>query len=128
MVKGSEKLNDDLILKIIKRIGILSIFIMGFSLILFKESKPIILGYIFGVLITILCFKLLDISIQKAVKLPPRRASAYATGQYFIRYIIYGLVLAVAAKADYLNLGSTALGLLSIKIVIVLSSIFKKSL
>jgi len=120
--------NNDLILKIYKRTLIFSFFIIGFSFFLLKEPKAAILGYIFGTLIAMLAFKLLDLSVQKSVKMPPRRASAYAVGQYFIRYTIYGTVLLVAGKADYLSLTATVLGLLSIKIVIILSSIFNKSL
>jgi len=120
--------NNNIVLKVYKRTLILSFFIIGFSFFLFKQPKSAILGYIFGMLIAMLTFKLLDISIQKSVKLPSKRASAYASGQYFIRYTIYGMVLVVAAKADYLNLGTTVLGLISIKIVIILSSIFNKSL
>lgn len=121
-------MNNDIIIKVYKKTLLFSLFIIGFSFFLFKEPRAAVLGYIFGTLIAMLTFKLLDISIQKSVKLPSRQASMYATGQYFIRYIIYGIVLIVSGKADYLNLGTTVLGLLSIKIVIILSSIFKKSL
>ena len=121
-------MNNDIIIKVYRRTLLLSLFIIGCSFFLFKEPKAAVLGYIFGTLIAMLTFKLLDISIQKSVKMNSRQASMYSTGQYFIRYFIYGLVMTISAKADYLNLGTTILGLLSIKIVIISSSIFKKSL
>lgn len=121
-------MNSDIITKVYKRTIIFGFFIIGFSFFLFKDPKAAVLGYIFGMLMSMVTFKHLDISIQKSIKLPARRATAYARGQYFIRYTIYGVVMAVAAKADYLSLLTTVLGLLSIKFVIILSAIFKKSL
>lgn len=121
-------MNNDTIIKVYKRTLLLSLFIIGFSFFLFKDPKAAVLGYIFGTLVAMLTFKLLDISIQKSVKMEPRQASFYSTGQYLIRYLIYGLVFVISAKADYLNLGTNVLGLLSIKIVIISSSILKKSL
>lgn len=121
-------MNNDIIIKVYRRTLLLSLFIIGFSFFLFKEPKAAVSGYIFGTLIAMVTFKLLDISIQKSVKLNPRQASRYATGQYFIRYLIYGVVIIISGKADYLNLGMTVLGLLSIKIVIISSSILKKRL
>ena len=41
-------MNDNLIIGVAKRTGILSLIIIGAILIFFKNPKPIILGYIFG--------------------------------------------------------------------------------
>ncbi|HLS53934.1 MAG TPA: ATP synthase subunit I [Tissierellaceae bacterium] len=119
-------MNDDLIFKIYKRTSIISLLIMGFSFFIFKQPKPIVLGYLFGVLISMLGFKLLDITINKAVKMNPKRAQAYTTFHYFLRYLIYFIVLSISAIANYLNFLATALGLLMIKFVIIGSTIFDK--
>ncbi len=119
-------MNKDLVFSIIKRVIISSLFIVGIMFFVFKESKAIILGYIFGSLISILGFKLLHNTIEKAVTMPPGRANAYSTAHYMARFTIYGIVLGVAALADYLNFLSAILGLIMVKLVILLSAVFDK--
>lgn len=120
-------MNNDLVFKIVKRTAIVSLFIIGIMAFMFKEPKPIILGYIFGTVISILGFKLLHNTINKAVEMTPGRASSYSMVHYFLRYIIYFIVLGVAAIANYLNFPSTLLGLLMVKIIILGSGIFDKN-
>ncbi|MBU5255658.1 ATP synthase subunit I [Tissierella praeacuta] len=117
-------MNNDLVFKVAKRVMILSLLLIGISVFVFKEPKPIILGYVFGAIISILSFKLLHNTINKAVEMSPDKASAYSTLQYMLRYLIYFIVLAVAALADYLSFPATVLGLLMVKFVILLSGIF----
>ena len=120
-------MNNDLVFKLAKRTAIVSLFIIGIMAFMFKEPKPIILGYIFGTVISILGFKLLHNTINKAVEMTPGRASSYSMVHYFLRYIIYFIVLGVAAIANYLNFPSTLLGLLMVKIIILGSGIFDKN-
>lgn len=117
-------MNNDLVFKILKRTTILSFFIIGFSMFLFKNPKPIMLGYIFGTLISMLGFKLLNNTINKAVLMEPSRASRYSTLHYFLRYFIYFIVLTISILADYLNFPATMVGLLTVKIVIVATAFF----
>lgn len=119
-------MNNDIVFKVIKRVAIVSLLIIGISFFLFKEPKPIIYGYIFGAIISILGFKLLDNTINKAVSMTPGKATAYSTVHYILRYFIYFIVLAVAALADYLNFPAAILGLLSVKFVIIGSAIIDK--
>lgn len=116
-------MNNDLVFKILKRTIILSLFVIGFSMFLFKEPKPIIYGYIFGALISMLGFKLLNNTINKAVLMKPSRASLYSTVHYILRYIIYFIVLLVSVMADYLNFPATILGLMAVKFVIIFIAI-----
>lgn len=121
-------MNNDLVFKIIKRTLIWSVFlIVVIFLLTLRNAKPYILGYIFGVLISILAFKLLHNSVNKSVMMEPNRARLYSTSQYFIRFIIYAVVLAIAGKADYLSLITTFLGLIMVKLVIVTTTIFDKN-
>ncbi len=92
----------------------------------FKNPKPIVLGYIFGTIISILGFKLLHNTINKAVDMPPGKATAYSTVHYMLRYFIYFIVLGVAALADYLNFPAAILGLLMVKFVILGSGVLDK--
>lgn len=119
-------MNNDLVFKVAKRVSILSLFIIGISAFAFKEPKPIVIGYIFGAIISILGFKLLHNTINKAVEMTPSRASGYSMAHYFLRYIIYFVVLGIAALADYMNFPATILGLIMVRIVIMVSGIFDK--
>lgn len=119
-------MNNDLVLKLAKRVIIVSLFIIGIIVFTFKEPKPIMLGYIFGTIISILGFKLLNNTINKAVNMSPGKANAYSTMHYIARYTIYFLVLGVSALADYLNFPATVLGLMMSKFVIIGSAVFDK--
>lgn len=120
-------MNNDIILKVYKRALIFSLFIIGISFFIFRNPKPIILGYLFGLIISMLSFKLLDNTINKAVRMTPARANSHTLVHYILRYIIYFMVLFVAAKADYLNLLATVVGLLVVKFTIIVSSIVDKN-
>lgn len=119
-------MNNHLVFKVVKRTSIISLFIIGIAAFVFKNPKPIVLGYIFGTIISILGFKLLHNTINKAVDMPPGKATAYSTVHYMLRYFIYFIVLGVAALADYLNFPAAILGLLMVKFVILGSGVFDK--
>lgn len=119
-------MNNDIIIKIYKRTLIVSLFIVGISFFLFEKPRPIALGYIFGVIISMLGLKLLDNTINRAIKMAPHRANTYTVVHYILRNIIYFIVLAISAMADYLNFPATILGLLMIKISIIVSAILDK--
>ena len=120
-------MNNDIVFKIIKRGVIVSLILIGISFFLFKKPISIINGYIFGSFISILSFKLLHNTINKVVFMSPGKASAHSIIHYTIRYIIYFMVLAIAALAPYLNLLATILGLLLVKNVIIVSTILDKN-
>lgn len=119
-------MNNNLVFKVVKRTVIISLLIIGISAFIFKEPKSIILGYLFGTIISILGFKLLHNTINKAVNMSPGKATAYSTAHYMLRYFIYFIVLGVAALADYLNFPAAILGLLIVKFVILGSGVFDK--
>ncbi len=108
-------MNKDLVFKISKGVVVLSLFIVGIMLFFFKNSKPIISGYIFGTSISILSFFLINDSANKLVRMDPSAAKKRAQVNYILRYLIYFIVLSVAAIADYLNLFATFFGLTMIK-------------
>ncbi len=120
-------MNKDLIQKIFKRVLIWSVLVIILIFFFKKDVKAGILGYIFGVLISMLNFLLLKQSVEKSVKMNPANASRYGKTQYFIRMMIQGLVLIIGAKADYLDFLMVVLGLLMVKIVITLSNVINKN-
>jgi hypothetical protein len=117
---GSDSMfgDENIVTIIIKRTAVLGLIIIGIMLIGIKEPKPYILGYIFGTSISILTFKLMEKSAEKAVTMKPSRAYGYSVRQYFIRYFIYAIVLIIGALADYLSFLTVATGLLMVKMVI----------
>ena len=124
--KGSVVLSftRDLQLKIYKR-TIQAIFIIVImATLLFDDSKPIVMALVFGTSISMLNFRLLAMTLEKASQMEPRQAQVYATARYFLRYIINGLVLYVAIKAEYLNVIGVIIGLVLIKIVILGTNLF----
>ncbi|WP_028828860.1 ATP synthase subunit I [Proteocatella sphenisci] len=110
-------------LKVVKNAIFLMAAVMVASLVFFDNWTAFITGLVFGLLISILCFELLSGSIVKAVSLPPEKAQIFAGSRYFIRLVIYAVVILISIKADYINVIGTILGLSSIKMSIVISAI-----
>ena len=119
-------MKDIVIKKIYKRTLIISFLIVGISFFIFNEAIKIMQGYIFGAIMGVLGFVLMENSIRRAISMNPGRASRHSMVHYFLRYAIYAVVLVVAAMADYLNFPATVLGLMIIKIIIIFSAFFDK--
>lgn len=122
---GSERMFNDekLVLHIISKTLVYSLIIIGIMFIGIRDAKPYVLGFIFGTIIGILGFKLIEKTVTRAVTMESSKAYFYSIFHYFIRYSIYATVLIIAAIADYLNFLTTVLGLLMIKIVIFSSTV-----
>ncbi len=63
-------------------------------------------------------------TLSRAVQLPPDKAQSYTTRKYFLRYVIYGVVLWVSIQADYIHVLGTIVGLLLIKVVLLTTNLF----
>lgn len=114
----------ELQVKIIKKnLIVLCVLIIG-SFLFLNEPLKWAYGFTFGSLIGILNFMQLARTMEKAVKMNPGSAQAYASISYFIRFGIMAVVLIVSLKADYINALATVIGLLSIKFIILVSNIF----
>lgn len=111
-------LTKDTEYKIVKRVTILTLMILGVILLAFPNPKDKLLGLVFGVIINLLNFRLMSLSLAKAMKMPQAQIMPYVVGSYMARYIIYGVVLTIAALADYLNFYTVVLGFFMVKIVI----------
>lgn len=114
-------MNSDILKFQARIIGFQMIFLVIVGLITgfcVQMPMPYIMGLVFGGGIGVLSFRMMGISMEKTVKLAPSAAQINAGIHYFIRMFIYGTVLFIAVKADYLSILTTALGLVSIKIVI----------
>ena len=114
----------ELQVKIIKKDLIVLCVLMVGSFFFLNEPLRWAYGYIFGGLIGILNFMQLARTVEKAVKMNPGSAQAYASISYFIRFGIMAVVLIVSLKADYINALATVIGLLSIKFIILVTNLF----
>lgn len=103
---------------IIKRSIIIIVVALAIIALAFKEPKPYLYGMFFGSAINLLNFRLMYLSTKKAMSLNMKGAQVHIVINYLIRYMIYGLVLIVAVKADYLSLYTVIAGLFVVKIVI----------
>lgn len=104
--------------EVTKGIIIYAIIISAISIFIPKETIHIILGVVFGSIIAILNFRLLALTMEKAVDMPPGKAQIYTTGRYFLRMFIIGVVIFVSVKNPNINVIGTILGLIGTKIVI----------
>ena len=102
----------------------LSLVVSGVLLMALKNPKPAVLGWIFGSLIAMAMFKLMYLTLLRAVDKSEAQASRYAGMHYLFRFALYAAVLVVAAKAEYLSLVGTFFGLLSVKYVILFRNMF----
>lgn len=103
---------------IVKRSIILIAIISLIILVAFKNPKPYIYGLLFGSIINLLNFRLMYLSTRKAMSLNISRAQRHAVTNYFIRYMIYAIVLIVSIKAEYLSMYTVILGFFTVKLVI----------
>lgn len=110
-------------LKIVKNAIFLMAAVTVASVLFFDNWTAFIMGLVFGLLISILCFELLSGSIAKAVSLSPEKAQIFAGSRYFIRLLIYAAVILISIKADYINAIGTIIGLSSVKMSIVITGI-----
>lgn len=104
--------------KVTKGIVIYAIIVALISSFISKETISVVLGVVFGSIISILNFKLLAIALEKAMELPPGKAQVYASSRYLIRMFIVAVTVFVSVKNPSINVIGTILGLLSTQIVI----------
>lgn len=104
--------------------GGLCLVVSGVLLVVLRHPKPAVLGWIFGCLIAMAMFKLMYLTLLRALDKPEAQAARYTGIHYLLRFAIYAVVLIVAAKAEYLSLVGTFFGLLSVKYVILFRNMF----
>ncbi|MCI6458633.1 MAG: ATP synthase subunit I [Clostridiales bacterium] len=104
--------------EVTKGIIIYAIIISAISIFIPKETIHIMLGVVFGSVIAILNFRLLALTMEKAVDMSPGKAQAYTSMRYLVRMFIVAVVIFVSVKNPNINVIGTVLGLISTQIVI----------
>ena len=90
---------------------------------LFKFNMPMFIGVVFGSVIAVLNFRLLALTLEKAVDLPPGKAQVYTGVRYMIRLTIVAAALIVSVRNPNLNIIGTAVGLVSTQVVIFIKTL-----
>jgi len=111
--------------KITRRVIILTLIISGVLLIVVPDPNPYVLGLIFGSIINLLNFRLMSMTLKKSVNMSQGKIMPYIVANYMARYLIYGIVLTVAAFADYLNFLTVILGIFMVKFTIIYDAFYE---
>jgi MFS superfamily sulfate permease-like transporter len=124
---GRQKMNDlqQLTANIIK-VTVVGALILAMIFFFFFKSDfmSLVIGLLFGVLISILGFVDLRNTLERSVNKPPAEAQSYTIRKYFIRYIVNGVCIYVAVVTPHIHIVSTVLGMLLIKISIMITNLF----
>lgn len=102
----------------------LMLVVAGILFMVSEDPAPLVAGWVFGSVVSMLMFKLMYLTLLQVVEKEEGKASRFAAFHYLLRYLLYGAVLVVAAKAEYLHLVTTFFGLLSVKYVILIRNMF----
>lgn len=114
--------NDKFVNSIIKKAGLL-ILIEAILLIFLDNRITLILGLLFGGIISILFFRITYVNIQYIINKTERQAKRIMIINYTVRYFISGLVLFVCAKSSNFNIFTCFLGLLTIKLTFYINNV-----
>lgn len=102
---------------ILKRTYILAL--IPFFSLLFRRDFPTLLGFIFGLLIATLILRLRLLNIRRSLDMSGEEATTFIRNRYFIEYIIYFVVLFVAARNSSVNFLAAAVGLFLPKLTVI---------
>ena len=82
--------------------GLVSLALMLFAF-LTKDPLAFALGVLFGGAYSILNFRLMQLTFDKAMKMRATRAQKYVQTRYFLRHLITGVVIYVAIINPWVN-------------------------
>lgn len=112
-------LTDNLTAKIVKRIIIINLILIGIIFLIFPNPKIYVYGLVFGSIINILNFRLMSITLAKSTGMPQHKVLPYVVANYMIRYTIYAVVLTISVKAEYISFYTVLIGFFMVKVVII---------
>jgi hypothetical protein len=105
--------------------GIVSLVFMLFA---FFTAEPLsfVLGVLVGGICSIVSFKILQITCEKAMKMPSGQVPGYLQTRYFLRYLGTGVIIYIAVINPWLNIVGVLLGLIATKVSIYIVEFFSK--
>lgn len=119
MINTNQYFNK-IVIRVLILLALESILFFVFS----EQYLPLITGVIVGGIFNLIFFKIIHLNIISAIEKTPSQAKRIMVINYIIRYIISGILLFVSAKSIYLDFFTTALGLLSVKIVVYIYNLY----
>ena len=113
-------------IKIFKGIVVLDIIFIAIIYILGKFDIPMLQGILIGSVYALLNFRLIAVSLNRAVQMSPGRAQVFAGVSYVGRLALSAAIILAAIKVDYINAFGVIVPMFFPKIIIVSSAINRK--
>ena len=113
-------------IKIFKGIVVLDIIFIAIIYILGKFDIPMLQGILIGSVYALLNFRLIAVSLNRAVQMSPGRAQVFAGVSYVGRLALTAAIILAAIKVDYINAFGVIVPMFFPKIIIVSSAINRK--
>ena len=113
-------------IKLLKGIIALDIIFIAIIYILGKFDIPMLQGILIGSVYALLNFRLIAVSLNRAVQMSPGRAQVFASISYMGRLALTAAIILAAIKVDYINAFGVIVPMFFPKIIIVSSAINRK--
>ena len=113
-------------IKLLKGIIVLDIIFIAIIYILGKFDIPMLQGILIGSVYALLNFRLIAVSLNRAVQMSPGRAQVFAGVSYVGRLALSAAIILAAIKVDYINAFGVIVPMFFPKIIIVSSAINRK--
>jgi hypothetical protein len=97
---------------------VLAIAFLGGALLWWLVSRPVGLGFLLGNFTSLFAMSHLNRSSQRALRLDVVAAERATKRSYAFRYLVYAVILLVAALLDSIDLLTTGLSLFTFKLVL----------
>ena len=113
-------------IKLLKGIIVLDIIFIAIIYILGKFDIPMLQGILIGSVYVLLNFRLIAVSLNRAVQMSLGRAQVFAGVSYVGRLALTAAIILAAIKVDYINAFGVIVPMFFPKIIIVSSAINRK--
>ena len=113
-------------IKIFKGIVVLDVIFIAIIYILGKFDIPMLQGILIVSVYALLNFRLIAVSLNRAVQMSPGRAQVFAGVSYVGRLALTAAIILAAIKVDYINAFGVIVPMFFPKIIIVSSAINRK--
>ena len=113
-------------IKIFKGIVVLDVIFIAIIYILGKFDIPMLQGILIGSVYALLNYRLIAVSLNRAVQMSPGRAQVFAGVSYVGRLALTAAIILAAIKVDYINAFGVIVPMFFPKIIIVSSAINRK--
>lgn len=101
--------------QLMKWMILFSLIIEVIGILLVDHKMSFSLGLLFGLIFSLLKLKLMENTIKKSITMSEGEAQKYMNRNYFLRYILTGIVLVIGALEPTIDLLALFLGLMSMK-------------